>query len=192
VPARSELARRTLDDLEGLWNTRWSDGGYDRYHTSGQPDQPGPWPFATTFILRAQHDAGNFDRSRRALEWLNTCPGGRAGAWFEEIPSTRMQARTCGLVPWTSGEVALFVVRHYLGVNFEGGALAIRPALYPGCPPVQADLRCRQGRLHLEVSGGGPVKNARVNGTKVRPAKDGVLRLPRDFAGGLVQVQAIK
>ena len=36
VPARSELARRTLADLEGLWNTRWSDGGHDRYHTSGQ------------------------------------------------------------------------------------------------------------------------------------------------------------
>ena len=190
VPARSELARRTLDDLEGLWNTRWSDGGYDRYHTSGQPDQPGPWPFATTFILRAEHDAGNFDRSRRALEWLNTCPGGRAGAWFEEIPSTRTQSRTCGLVPWTSGEVALFVVRHYLGVNFEHGALAIRPALYPGSPPVQADLRYRQGRLRLEISGSGPVKSARVNGKKVKPGKDGVLRLPADFAGGRVVIQA--
>jgi hypothetical protein len=190
VPARSELAHRTLDDLEGLWNTRWSDGGYDRYHTSGQPDQPGPWPFATTFILRAQHDAGNFDRSRRALEWLNTCPGGRAGAWFEEIPSTRMQSRTCGLVPWTSGEVALFVVRHYLGVNFEGGALAIRPALYPGSPPVQADLRYRKGRLHLEITGSGPVKNARVNAKKLTPRNDGVLRLPPDFAGGTVLLEA--
>jgi hypothetical protein len=192
VPARSDLARRTLDDLEGLWNTRWSDGGYDRYHTSGQPDQPGPWPFATTFILRAQHDAGNFDRSRRALEWLNTCPGGRAGAWFEEIPSTRMQSRTCGLVPWTSGEVALFVVRHYLGVGFEHGALAIRPALYPGSPPVQADLRYRQGRLRLEISGSGPVRSARVNGTRVKSDKDGVLRLPRDFGGGIVVIEAAR
>ena len=192
VSARSELARRTLDDLEELWNTRWSDGGYDRYHTSGQPDQPGPWPFATTFILRAQHDAGNYERSRRALEWLNTCPGGRAGAWFEEIPSTRMQSRSCGLLPWTSGEVALFVVRHYLGVNFEHGALAIRPALYPGSPPVQADLRYRQGRLHLEISGSGPIKNARVNGKKVKPGKDGVLRLPPDFAGGAVVIEGAR
>ena len=192
VSARSELARRTLDDLEELWNTRWSDGGYDRYHTSGQPDQPGPWPFATTFILRAQHDAGNYERSRRALEWLNTCPGGRAGAWFEEIPSTRMQSRSCGLLPWTSGEVALFVVRHYLGVNFEHGALALRPALYPGSPPVQADLRYRQGRLHLEISGSGPIKNARVNGKKVKPGKDGVLRLPPDFAGGAVVIEGAR
>jgi hypothetical protein len=190
VPARSELARRTLEDLEGLWNTRWSDGGYDRYHTSGQPDQPGPWPFATAFILRAEHDAGNFDHSRRALEWLNTCQGGRAGLWFEEIPSNRSQSPFCGLICWTSGEMALFVVRHYLGVNFEHGALAIRPALYPGSPPVHADLRYRQGRLRLEVSGSGPIKSAWVNGSKIKPGKDGILRLPADFVGGTVVIQA--
>jgi hypothetical protein len=190
VPARSELARRTLADLEGLWDTRWSDGGHDRYHTSGQPDQPGPWPFATAFILRAEHDAGNYECSRRALEWLNTCQGGRAGLWFEEIPSTRAQSPLSGLICWTSGEMALFVVRHYLGVNFEHGALAIQPALYPGSPPVQADLRFRQGRLRLEVSGSGPVKIARVNGKKVKPGKDGILRLPADFAGGTVLIEA--
>jgi len=192
VAARGPLARRTLDDLEGLWNTRWSDGGYDRYHTSGQPDQPGPWSFATTFILRANHDAGNFDRSRRALDWLNTCPGGRAGMWFEEIPSTRRQAPFSGLIPWTSGEIALFVVRHYLGVNFQNGALAIRPALYPGSPPVQADLRYRQGRLRLEISGGGPIKSARVNGRKLKPGSDGALCLPPDFAGGTIAIKAGK
>jgi hypothetical protein len=190
VPARSGLARRTLDDLEGLWNTRWSDGGYDRYHTSGQPDQPGPWPFATTFILRANHDAGNFHRSRRALEWLSTCPGGRAGMWFEEIPSTRRQAPFSGLIPWTSGEIALFVVRHYLGVNFEHGGLVIRPALYPGSPPVRADLRYRQSRLRLEISGSGLVKSARANGRKLKPDKGGTLRLPADFAGGTVLIKA--
>ncbi len=190
VPARSELARRTLEDLEGLWNTRWSDGGHDRYHTSGQCDLPGPWPFATAFILRAEHDAGNFERSRRALDWLNTCQGGRAGLWFEEIPSTRSLSRFSGLICWTSGEMALFVVRHYLGVKFEHGALAIRPALYPGSPPVQADLRFRQGRLRLEVSGSGPVKSARVNGKKVKPGKDGILRLPAEFTGGSVVIEA--
>ena len=179
-----------LDDLDRLWNTRWSDGGYDRYHTSGQPDQPGPWPFATTFILRAEHDAGNFGRSRRALEWLNTCQGGRAGTWFEEIPSTRTQAPFCGLVCWTSGEVALFVVRHYLGVNFEHGALTIRPALYPDSPPVRADLRYRQGRILLEVNGSGPIKSARVNAKRVDPSKDGILRLPPEFSGGTVVIEA--
>ena len=103
VPARSELARRTLDDLEGLWNTRWSDGGYDRYHTSGQPDQPGPWPFATTFILRAQHDAGNFSRSRRALEWLNTCPAAGREPGLRRFPPHGCRA---GLAAWSRGHPA--------------------------------------------------------------------------------------
>ncbi len=184
VRPQSDVARRTLDDLEQLWNTRWSDGGYDRYHTSSQPDQPGPWPFATCFILRAQHDAGLFDRSRRSLEWLNTMPGGRAGTWFEEISSIRSQTRACGLVPWTSGEVALFIVRHYLGVRFEHGALVLRPALYPGSPPVLADLRFRRGRLRLEIDGSGPVRSAMVNGKKVRIRSGGSVRLPPDFEGG--------
>jgi hypothetical protein len=142
--------------------------------------------------MRAEHDAGNYERSRHALDWLNTCQGGRAGLWFEELPSTRAQSPHSGLIPWTSGEMALFVVRHYLGVNFEHGVLAIRPALYPGSPLVQADLRYRQGRLRLEVSGSGPVKSARVNGKKVKPGKDGILRLPADFAGGTVVIETGK
>ena len=67
VDASSALGRQTLELLDPLWNTRWADGGYDRYHTSSQPDQPGPWPFATTFILRAQHEAGLWGRSRRSV-----------------------------------------------------------------------------------------------------------------------------
>ena len=184
VDPHSALAGRTLDHLEELWNTRWSDGGYDRYHTSSQPDQPGPWTFATTFILRAQHDAGQYDRSRRSLEWLNTVQGGRAGAWFEAIPSIRSQQRTSGILPWTSGEVALFVVRHYLGVRFEAGAPVIRPALYPGSPPLTADLRFRRGRLRLEIEGSGPIVDARVDGQKLAVSPDGAVRLPKDFAGG--------
>ena len=190
VDARSALARRTLDELEQLWNTRWSDGGYDRYHTSSQPDQPGPWPFATCFILRAQHEARLFDRSRRSLEWLNTVQGGRAGTWFEEIPSVRSLNRTCGLVQWTSGEIALFVVRHYLGVRFEQGSLVLRPALFPGSPPASADLRFRQGRLRLQIDGAGRVREAKVNGRKTKVGADGAVRLPRDFAGGTVYLHA--
>jgi hypothetical protein len=191
VDPRSDIARRALDQLEELWNTRWSDGGYDRYHTSTQPDQPGPWPFATTFILRAQHDAGLYDRSRRALEWLNTVQGGRAGFWFEEIPSIRSLNASCGLVCWTSGEIALFIVRHYLGVRFERGQVVIKPALYPGSPPVTADLRFRQGRLRLEIDGSGPIREARVNGSPVKPGADGSIRLPREFLSGSVTVYTV-
>jgi hypothetical protein len=182
------VARNTLDDLDQLWNARWSDGGYDRYHTSSQPDQPGPW-FTTTFLLRAEHEAGNFDRSHRALEWMNTCPGGRAGAWFEEIPSNRMQMKTCGIMPWASGELAVFVVRHYLGVDFEGGQMILRPALYSNNPPVSANLRFRKERLQLEIDGSGPIRRALVNGKDVKPDEHGALHLPREFNGGAVVIQ---
>lgn len=191
VDARSDLARRTLDDLEGLWNTRWSDGGYDRYSTSAQPDQPGPW-FTTTLILRAQHEAGMWDRSRRSLEWLNTCPGGRAGAWFEEIPSNRAQTKTCGVVPWASGDLAAFVVRHYLGVQFEHGQLVVRPALYPNSPPVSANLRFRHGRLRLEIDGSGPISEALLDGKALAPTADGAVRLPLPFEGGTVVIHTAR
>ncbi len=190
VDPQSRIARSTLEELDQLWNARWSDGGYDRYHTSGQPDQPGPWSFATCFVLRAQHEARSFDRSRRSLEWLNNVQGGRAGAWFEEIPSVRSLARTCGLVPWTSGEIALFCVRHYLGVRFDHRTLAIRPALYPGSPPVSANLRFRQQRLRLEIDGSGPIREALLEGRPLVPDKDGFLRLPRGFQGGTLVIRA--
>jgi hypothetical protein len=189
VDPRCHLARCTLDDLEGLWNTRWSDGGYDRYNTTSEPDQPGAW-FTATLILRAQHEAEMWNRSRRCLEWLNTCPGGRAGAWFEQIPSNRSQMKTCGIIPWASSDLAVFVVRHYLGVSFENGQPIIRPALFPNSPPVSANLRFRRGRMRLDIDGGGPVLRAWLDGKELKPDPDGTLRLPRQFEGGTVVIHA--
>jgi len=186
VDPRSDLARNTLDELERLWNGRWFGGGYERYHSSGQCDQPGPWSFASCFILRAQHAAGLWDRSRRTLEWLDTVQGGRTGAWFEEIPLVRSQAPTAGILPWTSGEISLFIVRHLLGVRFEGDVLVLAPALYPNSPPVRADLRFRQGRLIIDLPGAGPVEYAEVDGQRREPDPDGAIRLPAGFAGGVV------
>jgi hypothetical protein len=189
ISPQSTLARNTLNELEKLRDARWFGGGYERYHSSGQCDQPGPWSFATCFILRAQHEAGNFERSRRTLEWLDTVQGGRTGAWFEAIPLLRSQAPTAGILPWTSGEISLFVVRHLLGVRFEGDQLVLKPALYPDSPPVSADLRFRQGRLQLEIPSAGSVESAEVNGEHVMPRQDGAIRFPADFAGGRVVFQ---
>lgn len=189
VSPQSALARNTLNELEKLRDGRWSGGGYERYHSSGQCDQPGPWSFATCFILRAQHEAGDFDRSRRTLEWLNTVQGGRTGAWFEEIPLLRSQAPTSGILPWTSGEVSLFIVRHLLGVRFEGSQTIIKPALYPNSSPVTADLRFKRGRLQLEIPGAGTTAFALVNDRRVEPRKDGAIVLPAEFEGGTVVFQ---
>lgn len=186
VPPKSGLAHSTLDELEKLRDGRWFGGGYERYHSSGQCDQPGPWTFATCFILRAQHEAGEYERSRRTLEWLNAVQGGRTGAWFEAIPLIRSQAPFSGILPWTSGEVSLFVVRHLLGVQFEGDQMLLKPALYPASPPITADLRFRQGRLQLQIPGAGRVISAEVNGSQLFPREDGVLVLPADFPGGQV------
>ena len=128
-----------------------------------------------------------FDRNRRSLDWLNHMAGGRTGAWFEEIPLVRSQAPTAGLVPRTSGETSLFVVRHLLGVYFEGGQLVLRPAFYPDSPPVIADLRFRQSRLQLDIPGSGQVQSAEVNGQTRDADNHGGIRLPADFAGGKVR-----
>jgi hypothetical protein len=186
VDAHSALAQETLNELEKLRNARWFGGGYERYHSSGQCDQPGPWTFASCFILRAQHDAGLLERSRSTLEWLNTVQGGRTGCWFEEIPLIRSQAPTAGIIPWTSGEISLFTVRHLLGVRFEDRTLVLKPALFPGSPLVQADLRFRRGRLKLEIPGPGRIQYAEVHGRRVEPDREGAIRLPAEFEGGAV------
>jgi len=190
VDPRSPLAQKTLDDLERLWNSRWFGGGYERYNSSSQQDTPGPWPFATCFILRGLHDGGQFEKSRRALEWLNSVQGGRTGFWFEEIPTLRSNTKYCGIIPWTSGEIALFVVRHVLGVRFEGARMVIKPALYPQSPPVSADLRFRKGRLRLSVEGSGKIKHAELDGKKLMHRPDGSIILPGGFTSGTVSIRS--
>ncbi|HEY9165349.1 MAG TPA: hypothetical protein VIS48_04225 [Candidatus Kryptonia bacterium] len=186
VDPKSALAKKTLDELMGLWNSRWSFGGFDRYNTSSQPDQPGPWPFATCFILRAQHEAGMYARSRETLEWLHNVQGGHSGAYFEEIPITRNQSFTAGILPWPAAEVALFVVRHWLGVSFKDGHVVLKPNLYPGTGRVEASLRYNGSRIDLVVEDAGRVKSATVNGKPVKPQKDGSVVLPSGFKGGKV------
>jgi hypothetical protein len=189
VDPRSPLARKTLEDLEQLWSQRWLGGGYERYNSSSEEDTPDPWPFASCFILRALHDAGLYERSRRVLEWLDSVQGGRTGFWFEEIPVLRSNTKFCGIIPWTSGEIALFVVRHILGIRFEGARVVIRPALYPQGPPVSADLRFRKGRLRLKIEGSGKIKRADLDGKKLHPCPDGSIILPEDFTSGTVRIR---
>jgi hypothetical protein len=173
----SDLARRSLEKLEPIWNARWSMGGYERYHSSSQEDQPGPWTFGTAFIARAQHDAGLTDRSRRSLEWLRDIQGGNSGAWFEELPINRSQVRFCGIVPWTSAEVTSFVVRHWLGVKIAGDELIIKPKLYPDTQNVSTDLRFRLERLKIQIDRNGKKEVMRVNGKVLSPNKGGEYKI---------------
>lgn len=187
VAPPSPLAANTLDQLEKLRDVRWSGGGYDRYDSTSSINMPGPWGIAGALMLRGQHAAGQLDRSRRTLEWFRTVTGGKAGLYYEEIPLVVGYPQDAvGLVAWPSGELPYFVVHHYLGLTFAEDAVVIRPQLYPGSPPVQADLRFRKGRLNLEIPGPGPFVAADVNGQRVALDQDGAVRLPADFAGGTV------
>jgi GH15 family glucan-1,4-alpha-glucosidase len=188
IEPHSELSRRTLDKLEKIWNARWNLGGYDRYHSSSQQDQPGPWTFATASIARAQHDAGLLERSRRSLEWLSNIQGGNAGAWFEEIPLIRSQMPTSGIVPWTSAEVVIFAVRHWLGLHFDGNDLVIRPNLFPHEGNCKADVRFRSSRIRLEIDRPGEAGYALINGTKVLPWPDGAIRVPAAMLAGSLDI----
>jgi len=188
VDPNSVLAKNTLKELEKLWNERWSFGGYDRYNTSSQADQPGPWSFSTTFIMRAQHEAGQFDMSRRSLEWLYNNPEGHTGAWFEEIPIISAQAPMCGLLPWTTAEVSYFIVHHMMGIKFKSGQMIIKPALYEITSPLKSDLRFRKSRFTLEINGYGHATYAIINNKKINANQNGEIIVPLDFAGGSIQI----
>lgn len=187
IDPNSQLAKNTLLELEKLWNRRWTFGGYDRYNTSSQGDQPGPWTFATTFIMQAQHAAGTFDKSRNSLNWLYTQEGGSTGAWHEEIPI--IETHRSGLLPWTSAEISYFIVHDILGFQFKGEQLFVKPALYEQTASVKAKLRYRKGWIDLTITGTGKTLQAVVNGAKIKPEKDGSIRIPGDFTSGNISVQ---
>ena len=188
IDPKSELAKNTLNELEKLWNQRWSFGGYDRYNTSSQGDQPGPWSFATTFILRAQHEAGLLDMSRRSLDWLYNNAGRRTGACYEEIPLIKGTFYTSGLLPWTSAEISCFIIHHLLGVKFYGDKMVITPNLYQTTAPIKANLRYKTGRIYLEIINAGKVQYALVNNAKIKPDANGAIIIPQDFSSGTIKI----
>jgi len=188
VDPKSDLSENTLSELEKLWNRRWSMGGYDRYNTSSQGDQPGPWTFATAFIMRAQHEAGQLDKSRRSLEWLFNNAGGQTGAWLEEIPVIKNWECCSGLIPWTTAEVSYFVIHHLFGIKFTGTQMVIKPALYKTNSSVKANIRYRKGRIDLEINRVHGKSYALVNGTKIKPDSNGNFWVPKNFNSGTIQI----
>jgi hypothetical protein len=58
-------------------------------------------------------------------------------------------------------ELAWFYGRNYF-------VLRSGPRLFPGSPPVTADLRFRRGRLQIQITGKGNVKRVTYNGQSLR------------------------
>jgi hypothetical protein len=152
VDPAGRVARRTLASLESLWDQRWTGGGYGRYHVTSEPDSPGPWPFASLFVARAQFEAGNDRKVRRVLEWLGRLPGSRAGTWFEFYgPRPVPPYPQVGIVPWVWAEMLFLFIHHILGVRPSEKSLRLRPRLLRGLKSIEASVRLRGGRIEMTV-----------------------------------------
>jgi hypothetical protein len=159
VDPQGELARRTLARVEKLWNQRWTGGGYGRYDVTSEPDSPGPWPFATLFVLRAYLEAGDDEKVWRGLDWLLQVPGGRAGTWFEfygDRPSPPLPP--VAYIPWTWAEMVTLLVHHLLGVRPSPTGVTIRPRLLAGIDGIDATLRVNGHALRVRVVRGGKLR----------------------------------
>jgi hypothetical protein len=180
VDPKGDLARSTLQEVERLWNQRWEGGGYGRYHTSSEPDAPGPWPFPTVFVARACFEACDDEKVWRILRWLGSVQGGKAGAWFEfyglrPVPPCPQ----VGIIPWTWAEVLWLFIHHMLGVRPSYDGLQVRPRLLSGQDRMDVTLRVRAHSLRLAVRPAreGEEPGYHVDGTFHRFSEQG-LRLP--------------
>lgn len=179
VDARGEVGRRTLDGMETLWNQRWTGGGYGRYHVTGEPDSPGPWPFASLFIARAWLEAGEAGKAMRVLRWMESVPGGRTGTWFEYYgPRPVPPLPPVAVIPWIWAEVVTLMVHHVVGVRPDPEGLTIRPRLLEGLDDVRAAVRVGGHPLHVRVRRGGGASGAFVDGRQVE-WREGEMRCPR-------------
>lgn len=152
VDPASPVAQATLDSVETLWNQGWDGGGYGRYHVTSEPDSPGPWPFASLFVARANVEAGRSASVWRTLRWMLTVDGGLSGAWFEFYgPRCAPPFPQVGIIPWTWAEMVLLFVHHILGVRPGANGIYLRPRLLAGLQQVEATIPVGSGWLDLTL-----------------------------------------
>ncbi|OPA74233.1 hypothetical protein BVG16_24200 [Paenibacillus selenitireducens] len=150
------VPKQTVDSMESLWNMRWETGGYDRYHTSSEPDTPGPWGFASMFVARANLATREYERALRTISWFAHNQGGNGGVWHEYVPIIRTNAPRSGPVVWIWSEMTMFFVRDVLGIKPGPFEVEIRPNVPPQMGKVTAQVPIRGSRLTLELNGNEP------------------------------------
>jgi hypothetical protein len=122
VDARSDVALRTLDAIEGLWSPTGI-GGYARYDIASEPDSPGPWPFATAMVAAAELEAGLDERADRSINWLLDAAGA-GGSWLEYYGHRQTPPfPPTGIIVWGWAQYLILVIEHMLGVRIERGSL---------------------------------------------------------------------
>lgn len=190
VDPQSSVATKTLESMEHLWNQRWDTGGYARYDVSSEPDSPGAWPFPTVFIARSYFEAGNDEKVWRALNWLLTIQGGKAGAWFEyygDRPTPPLPP--VGFVVWTWAEVITFFVHHLLGVKPSSKNLVIRPRLLKGLDELNATAIVHSHKVAIHVKRATKEQFALVDGKRMKLI-DGAITLPLPTKDISIEIQS--
>ncbi len=178
VDPKSDISLKTLASMEALWNQRWQGGGYGRYHVSSEPDSPGGWPFPTVFLARAYHEAGNDAMVWRALDWLLSVQGGKAGAWYEFYGSRPTPPLPpVGFLPWTWAELVMLFMHHVLGVRPHADALWLRPKLLSGVDKITSIVIVRGQKIALTIHRSTGSPRCTAAGSSI-PVIDGVARIP--------------
>lgn len=177
IDPKSDVATKTLEWIEQLWNQRWDFGGYSRYNVESEPDPPAPWPLVTTFMARAYIENGNDEKVWRNLNWLYNINGGKSGGWFERYgPSITPPAPPVGIVGWTWAEIIGLVVHHILGIQPQMDSITIRPKLIRGIDEMNAKIKVRECVIHLTITRSPDKSSAKVNGKEVA-IKNGAIEL---------------
>jgi hypothetical protein len=188
IPAESGIARRTLAQLEGLWNQAWEGGGYGRYHMDSDPDSAGPWPFPSLYIARAYLEGREYGKVQRVLDWLASLPEYPSGSFFEmygdRIAPPYAQN---GIVPWNWAEIIMLVVKNILGFQPEPDAMRIRPRLLPGMPRAEGCIPFRNGRIAFRFTQDWQIEKPQFQ-VDSRPAEADGDAVIVPFSGGEVRV----
>ena len=183
VNPRGDIARKTLEWMDILWNQQWNFGGYSRYNTTSEPDPPAPWPIASLFMARAAVEMGDDDRAWRAIDWVGTIHGGTSGGWFERYgPSITPPAPPVSVVGWVWAEVVLLMVHHLMGFRPNLDGIVVRPRLIRGVDHLHTAFMIRGASVDVTVKRS-DTPAATVNGAK-KEVKNGALTLAYPKKGG--------
>jgi hypothetical protein len=187
VDPRGDVARKTLEWMDVLWNQQWNYGGYSRYNTTSEPDPPGPWPIASLFIARAAVEMGDDDRAWRAIDWVATIHGGKSGGWFERYgPSITPPAPPVSVVGWGWAEVVILMVQHLMGFRPDLDGITIRPRLIRGVDHLHTTFMLRGAHVDVTVRRSA-IPAATVNGVKAE-VKNGALTIGHPPKGSRVAI----
>jgi len=152
IDPKGEIAVRSIDTIEELWNQAWEGGGYGRYNVTSEPDSPGPWPFPSLFIARAYQKMRNSEKVEKVLTWLNEIPGRNSCSWFENYGERISPPYPqVGVPPWTWAEIIMLVIKDILGVEPEEDYVRINPALLSSMNHIKAKIAIRGMIIELKI-----------------------------------------